>query len=72
MISSEAPNEYTSAVSIRLMPASSAMSMWRRAPATSVSPTFAKLPCPPKVIVPNVSVDTRSPERPSCRYRIGV
>src|SRR5215217_1867164 len=71
-ISSEAPAEYTSAVSIRFTPASRHKSIWRRAPSTSVEPTLANLPPPPKVIVPRVSAETRRPERPSWRYSMRV
>src|SRR5215210_6284421 len=56
------------AVSKRLIPASRHMSTCLLAPATSVEPTLLKPPCPPKVIVPSVSVETKSPERPSLRY----
>src|SRR5262245_27066193 len=50
------------------MPASRHMSTWRRAASTSVLPTLAKFPRPPKVIVPSDSADTRRPDRPSWRY----
>src|SRR3954447_4522367 len=53
---------------MRLTPASRHMSTWRVATSTSVAPTLAKLPRPPKVIVPRVSGDTRRPECPSWRY----
>src|SRR4051794_36262426 len=53
---------------MRLTPASRHMSTWRVAVSTSVAPTFAKLPRPPKVIVPRVRLDTRRPECPSWRY----
>src|SRR5271156_3561471 len=61
-----------SAVSNRLTPASMARSIWRRAPSRSVDPTLAKAPVPPNVMVPKVSVDTLSPERPRVRYSIGI
>src|SRR5580704_7937429 len=67
-ISSARPEEYTSAVSIRLTPASRHMSTWRSASPTSVEPTSANAPVPPNVIVPMVSTDTRRPDRPSARY----
>src|SRR5580693_3818295 len=67
-ISSARPVEYTSAVSIRLTPASRHMSTWRSASSTSVEPTSANSPVPPNVIVPMVSTDTRRPDRPSARY----
>jgi hypothetical protein len=66
-ISSDSPVEYTSAVSMRLTPASRHMSIWRRAPARSVFPTLAKLPRPPNVIVPRVRAETNNPELPSGR-----
>src|SRR5215468_3889911 len=67
-ISSDRPAEYTSAVSIRLTPASRHMSTWRRASSTSVDPTFANGPVPPNVIVPIVSTEILRPELPSARY----
>src|ERR1700733_9449525 len=67
-ISSASPPEYTSAVSMRLTPASRHMSTWRRASSTPVEPTFANPPVPPKVIVPMVSTEIRSPDLPSVRY----
>src|SRR3954449_11745523 len=67
-ISSERPSEYMSAVSKRLIPTSRHMSTWRLAPSTSVEPSLLKLPCPPKVMVPRVRLDTNKPERPSCQY----
>ena len=66
------PTEYTSAVSIMFTPASSAISICRRAPSRSVAPTLRNLPRPPNVIVPIVSFEMRRPERPSCRYSICV
>jgi hypothetical protein len=42
----------------------------RLASSTPVDPTLANLPLPPKVIVPMASTETRSPEAPSCRYRM--
>jgi len=51
-------------------PASRHMSTWRLASATSVDPTLANGPRPPKVIVPMVSTDTRKPDLPSARYSI--
>src|SRR6266496_4288842 len=67
-ISSDWPSEYTSAVSIRLTPASRHMSTWRRASPTSVEPTFANGPVPPNVIVPMVITEIFRPEHPSARY----
>src|SRR5262245_11545472 len=67
-ISSDWPVEYTSAVSIRLTPASRHMSTWRRASCTSVDPTFANAPVPANVIVPMVSTEIFRPELPSVRY----
>src|SRR3954470_15124798 len=69
-ISSDRPAEYTSAVSMRLTPASRHMSTWRVPPSTSVLPTLANFSRPPKVMVPRVRADTRSPECPSWRYSI--
>src|SRR5579872_3120806 len=70
-ISSASPAEYTSAVSIRLTPASRHMSTWRSASSTSVEPTSANPPAPPNVIVPMVRTDMRRPDRPSARYSMG-
>ena len=56
---------------MRLTPASRHMSTWRRASPTPVEPTFANPPVPPKVIVPKVSTETRSPDLPSVRYSTG-
>src|SRR4051794_27093036 len=52
---------------MRVTPASAHRSICRRAPSTPVSPTLAKLPLPPKVMVPRVSAETRRPLAPSCR-----
>src|SRR3954468_6909764 len=71
-ISSDAPWEYTLAVSTRVTPASSARSIWRPAACTSSSPTMANFPAPPKPIVPRPNTETRSPERPSCRCSMKV
>src|SRR3954454_3212058 len=59
-----------SAVSNRLTPASRASLICRRAPSTSIWPTGDAHPVPPNPIVPRVSVETRRPLRPSCRYSI--
>src|SRR5690348_2236310 len=67
-ICSDRPFEYTSAVSKRLTPASRQRSICRRAPSTSIRPTGLAQPVPPKPIVPRVTVETRSPDRPSCLY----
>src|SRR3954470_20942922 len=56
---------------MRLTPASRHMSTWRVPPSTSVLPTLANLSRPPKVMVPRVRADTRSPECPSWRYSMG-
>src|SRR4051812_13674735 len=55
---------------MRLTPASRHMSTWRVPPSTSVLPTLANFSRPPKVMVPRVRADTRSPECPSWRYSI--
>lgn len=69
-ISSDTPAEYIFAVSRKFTPASRHISICRVADPTSVLPTPAKPPTPPKVIVPIVNVETRKPERPSWRYSI--
>jgi len=62
MICSLTPALYTSAVSIRLPPASRYWSSCACAPTSSVSV--------PNVIVPNANVDTTAPLDPSMRYSI--
>src|SRR5215204_4799919 len=57
-------------VSKRLTPASRHMSTCLLAPEASVEPTLLKPPSPPKVIMPRVMVEPKSPERPSLRYSI--
>src|ERR1700754_369554 len=52
------------------MPESMQRSIIRRASSRSVLPTAANAPAPPKVMVPMVSVETFSPERPRVRYSI--
>ncbi len=59
MISSETPDEYTSAVSTRLPPASTNASSWACETSSSDSE--------PNVIVPRVSVETEHPLRPRGR-----
>src|SRR3954449_515604 len=61
-ISSEMPAEYTSAVSTKLTPASSARWMMR------VESSRSSLPQGPNIIVPRHSGLTRTPVRPSGRY----
>src|SRR3954452_2948502 len=51
-----------------MTPASRQRSICRRAAATSRLPTGVAHPVPPKPMVPRVIVETRSPDRPSCRY----
>src|SRR6187551_2726765 len=48
------------------------MSICRRAPSTSIDPTGANIPFPPKPIVPRVSTETRRPLRPSCRCSMAL
>jgi hypothetical protein len=69
--SSEAPAEYTSAVSKSVTPASRQMSTSRRASAASVLPHAPNRgPLPPNVPAPNASAGTFSPDAPSRRYSI--
>src|SRR5690242_15425737 len=53
---------------MRLTPAARHWSICRLASATSVLPTLAKPPVPPKVMVPIVSAEIRRPDLPSSRY----
>src|SRR5690348_399628 len=70
-IRSDAPQEYTSAVSKRFTPASRLIATSSRASPTCVLPVSAKAPFPPNVIVPSVNGEIISPELPSVRYFIG-
>src|SRR5690606_13483083 len=66
---SDAPSEYTSALSKKLTPASSAMSSRRRASSAPVSPQAENSgPLPPKVPTPKPSADTLRPDAPRERY----
>jgi hypothetical protein len=60
-ISSDSPAEYTSAVSTKLIPASSAAWMIR------IESSWSALPHAPNIIVPRQSFDTWTPVRPSER-----
>ena len=61
-ITSDSPREYASAVSMKLMPASSALWMMRAQSSWSV------LPRPPNIIAPRQYGLTLMPVRPSVRY----
>src|SRR3954453_23723342 len=60
-ISSDSPREYTSAVSMKLMPASSAAWM------TRIESSWSGLPHAPNIIAPRQSGETWTPVRPSGR-----
>ena len=61
-ISSDSPPEYTSAVSTKLIPASSARWMIR------IESSWSVLPQAPNIIVPRQSLETWTPVRPSVRW----
>ncbi len=63
-ISSDSPAEYTSAVSTKLIPASSARCMIR------IDSSWSVLPQAPNIIAPRQSGLTSTPVRPSRRYSI--
>src|SRR4051812_19769598 len=63
-ISSDSPAEYTSALSTKLIPASSARWMMR------IESSWSGLPQAPNIIVPRQSGETWTPVRPSGRYSI--
>ena len=65
VIRSDAPSEYVSAVSMKLIPASSARASSASASACSTVPITLNAPLAPKVIVPKHSSDTNSPVEPS-------
>src|SRR5687768_5119381 len=70
-ISSDAPSEYTSAVSKKLAPASRQMSIRRFASATSLLPHAENSgPLPPNVPAPKPSTGTLKPELPRKRVSI--
>ena len=60
------PAAYTSAVSTKLMPASSARWMMR------IDSSWSRLPARPNIIVPRQSVLTSTPVCPSGRYRMAA
>src|SRR5215210_1421071 len=64
-ISSDSPREYTSAVSMKLMPASSAAWMMR------MLSSWSGLPHAPNIIAPRQSGETLTPVRPSERCSMG-
>src|SRR3954467_13158674 len=63
-ISSDSPAEYTSALSTKLIPASSARWMMR------IESSWSGLPQAPNIIVPRQSFETWTPVRPRGRYSI--
>src|SRR3954469_24644673 len=65
-ISSDSPAEYTSALSTKLIPASSARWTMR------IESSWSVLPQAPNIIVPRQSFETWTPVRPSGRYSIGA
>jgi len=67
---SDAPPEYTSAVSIKFTPASRAISTKRRASAVSSWPQRASAAAPPKFAVPSAMIETLRPDLPRVLYSI--